>query len=115
MYKKAIYRQLLKELISHGRIKTTQTKAKNLRHLIDRTIVRAKKDKSPERYLSTLLPKNLVKKVISGLVPGFANRNSGFTRIIKIGRRHGDNAPMVLIELLAEREHEQTNQTNKNK
>lgn len=112
MYKKALYRQLLVELVSHGRIKTTQARAKNLRPLVDRTIIRAKKNKNPEHYLSTLLPKKLVEKVTRERVPAFASRNSGLTRIIKLGPRKGDNAPMVLIELI-EREHEQSNPPNK--
>lgn len=98
MFKKSLFKNLLQELIKHGEIKTTQAKAKILRRSVDRVINRAKKESLNKRYLTTLLPKGLIGKLIKDIVPSFSGRKSGFTRTIKLGTRAGDNAPIVLIK-----------------
>lgn len=91
MSKNAISKNLLKSLILHGRIKTTQAKAKKVKSVVDKVISRAKQGKT-----DPLVNKELVDEIAAR----FKDRGSGFTRIVKIGPRKGDNAPMVLLEFV---------------
>ncbi len=105
--RKALFRNLVADLLLRERITTTEAKAKAVRGLIDRVISRAKvKSESHKRYLSALLPRkdDLIRKLTLEIAPRFANRPSGFTRIIKLGARPGDNAPMVIMELVVREE-----------
>ncbi|MBI1919365.1 50S ribosomal protein L17 [Candidatus Microgenomates bacterium] len=93
-------KNLLRELVVHQGIKTTEAKARRLRGLVDRVISFAKKGKTSRRYLQSYLPDRLIERLISKIAPVFKNRTSGFTRITKLGTRLGDNAPMALIEFV---------------
>lgn len=98
--KTPLLKNLLRELVIHERIKTTQAKARELKSLVDRIISYAKKGKQSKYYLQRYLPEKLIEKVIDKIAPGFANRQSGFTRVFKLGKRLGDNAPITLIEFV---------------
>ena len=89
-------------LFEHDRIKTTQAKAKRLRPLAERLITIAKKgDLHSRRHVMTVIrDKDVVHKLFAEIGPNFAERDGGYTRIVKIGARKGDNAPMAVIELV---------------
>jgi large subunit ribosomal protein L17 len=89
-------------LFEHERIQTTEAKAKMLRPFAERLITKAKKGSVHDRrqVLSVIEDRNVVHKLFSDIGPRFVDRNGGYTRILKIGPRNGDAAPMVLIELV---------------
>ncbi len=89
-------------LFEHGKITTTQTKAKRLRPYAERLITFAKRGDlhARRRVLTVIRNKGVVHALFSDIGPGFANRPGGYTRITKIGPRKGDNAPMAVIELV---------------
>ncbi len=98
----SLMRNLATSLFLYESIETTEAKAKELRSIVDRVITKAKPaDLNATRYVSRILfDKNAVKKVINEIVPRYAKRTSGFTRIIKLNNRLGDRAPKVIIELM---------------
>lgn len=104
MSKKALFKNLLQELIKHGKIKTTQGRARILQDQVDRVVNRTKVKGTSERYLLSLLPQKLMEKLVGKIAPKFVEGKSGFTRAIKLGRRAGDNAPMVLVEWIEGKE-----------
>jgi large subunit ribosomal protein L17 len=89
-------------LFEHERLKTTETKAKLLRPFAERLITKAKKGDVHNRrqVLSTIEDRAVVHKLFAEIAPRFADRNGGYTRILKLGPRNGDGAPMALIELV---------------
>jgi large subunit ribosomal protein L17 len=91
-------------LFEHGRITTTHAKARKLRPVAERLITFAKRgDMHARRQVLTVVPdKGVVHTLFTEIGPGFATRQGGYTRIIKIGPRKGDNAPMAVIELVQE-------------
>ena len=91
-------------LFEHDRITTTEAKAKRLRPLAERLITFAKRgDLHARRQVLTVIrDKDVVHKLFAEIGPKFAERQGGYTRIIKIGPRKGDNAPMAVIELVRE-------------
>src|SRR5918997_4484471 len=95
---------LASSLFEHERITTTEAKAKMLRPYAEKIITRAKKGTVHQRrqVLSVIEDRDVVHKLFSDIGPRFADRNGGYTRILKIGPRNGDAAPMVLIELVDE-------------
>ena len=95
---------LAEQLFEHGKITTTEAKAKRLRPLAEKLITFAKKgDISARRQvLATISNKSVVHTLFSEIGPRFAERNGGYTRITKVGPRKGDNAPMAVIEVLTE-------------
>lgn len=95
---------LASSLFEHERITTTEAKAKMLRPYAERLITKARKGGVHDRrqVLSVIEDRDIVHKLFSDIGPRFAERNGGYTRILKIGPRNGDNAPMVLIELVDE-------------
>ena len=101
-HRKALFRNLAGALIERERISTTLAKAKELRGKVERTITLGKKGTlHARRQAFKLAPqKEAVQKVFGALAGQYANRPGGYTRIIKIGPRRGDNAPMVFIELV---------------
>jgi large subunit ribosomal protein L17 len=100
---------LATSLFEHNRIRTTEAKAKRLRPLAERLITFAKRgDLHARRQVMTVIhDKNVVHKLFAEIGPLYADRAGGYTRIIKIEARKGDNAPMALIELVEERTAEQ--------
>jgi large subunit ribosomal protein L17 len=95
---------LATSLFKHGRIQTTETKAKRLRPLAERLITKAKRGDLASRrlVLTTVRDKDVVYALFSDIAPRYANRPGGYTRIVKTGPRKGDAAPMAIIELVEE-------------
>ena len=93
---------LVTALFENGRITTTQAKAKRLRPLAERMVTFAKRGDlaSRRRVLTVVRDKDVVHVLFTEIGPRYANRNGGYTRVIKIGNRKGDNAPMVIVELV---------------
>jgi len=93
---------LATELIRHGRIRTTETKAKTVQPLAERMITFAKRGDIHARrqVLKVIRDKDVVHKLFADVGPAFAERNGGYTRVVKLGPRKGDAAPMALIELV---------------
>jgi large subunit ribosomal protein L17 len=99
---KAMLRSLAIALFTHERIKTTETRAKEMRPLVDKIITWAKKGDVHSRRLAMaeLGDKQLVHKIFADVAPRFEGREGGYTRILKLGPRKGDAAPMVIMELV---------------
>jgi large subunit ribosomal protein L17 len=95
---------LATSLFKHGRIQTTETKAKRLRPLAEQLITRAKRGDlhSRRQVLTVVQDKDVVFTLFDEIAPRFANRPGGYTRIVKTGPRKGDAAPMAIIELVEE-------------
>ena len=89
-------------LFEHGKITTTEAKAKRLRPLAERLITHAKRGDLParRRVLAVIRDKGIVHELFAEIGPRYATRPGGYTRITKIGPRKGDNAPMAVIELV---------------
>lgn len=108
---RAMKRSLVGALLANDRIKTIESRAKEIRPDVDRIITWAKKGDLHSRRLAIARlggDKELVREVFEKVAQGlFADRNGGYTRIMKLGNRKGDNAPMVIIELVTEPVHKQ--------
>ncbi len=104
-HQKAILANLATSLFEHGRIKTTEPKARALRPYAEKLITHAKKGTLHNRreVLKKLRDKDVVHVLFAEIGPFFADRNGGYTRIIKVEARKGDNAPMAVIELVREK------------
>jgi large subunit ribosomal protein L17 len=98
-----ILANLATELIRHGRVRTTVAKARNVQPLAEKMITFAKKGDIHARrqVLRVIRDRDVVHKLFADVGPAFADRNGGYTRILKLGNRKGDAAPMALIELVA--------------
>lgn len=98
----AILKNLATALFINERIKTTEAKAKEVRSLVDNIITWGKKGDVHSRRLAMaqLGDKELVHKVFADIAPRFESRSGGYTRILKLGPRKGDSAPMVIMELV---------------
>jgi large subunit ribosomal protein L17 len=103
-HQKAILANLATSLFEHGRIKTTEPKARALRPYAEKLITHAKKGTLHNRreVLKKIRDKDVVHTLFAEIGPFFADRNGGYTRIIKVEARKGDNAPMAVIELVRE-------------
>ncbi|RPF22850.1 50S ribosomal protein L17 [Myceligenerans xiligouense] len=103
-HERLILANLSTALFEHGRITTTETKAKRLRPLAERLISFAKKGDlhARRRVLRVVRDKGVVHTLFTEIAPTMAERDGGYTRITKIGPRKGDNAPMAVIELVTE-------------
>ncbi|MCD4828766.1 MAG: 50S ribosomal protein L17 [Candidatus Cloacimonetes bacterium] len=101
-HRKAMLRNLVKDLVKHERITTTQAKAKEARRLVERVITYGKKGAVHHRRLAfkVLEDRSLVKKLFDEIAPRFEDRQGGYTRIYKTSPRRGDCAPMAIIELV---------------
>jgi large subunit ribosomal protein L17 len=104
-HQKAILANLATALFEHGRIKTTEPKARALRPYAEKLITHAKKGTLHNRreVLKKIRDKDIVHALFAEIGPFFADRNGGYTRIIKVEPRKGDNAPMAVIELVQEK------------
>jgi large subunit ribosomal protein L17 len=91
-------------LFSHERVRTTEAKAKALRPVAERLITFAKRgDVHARREVLKVVPdRDVVHRLFADIAPRFAERNGGYTRILKLGPRKGDGAPMAQIELVEE-------------
>jgi large subunit ribosomal protein L17 len=103
-HQKLIVANLATSLFEHGRITTTEAKARVLRPVAERLITKAKKGDLHNRrqVLATIKDKGVVHTLFEEIAPRFAERPGGYTRITKVGPRKGDNAPMAVIELVTE-------------
>lgn len=101
---KAMLRNLVTSFLEYEKIETTDAKAKELRKLSEKMITLGKRGDLHARRqaLSVIMSKKVVKKLFEVIAPRFQNRNGGYTRIMKVGRRLGDNAPLSIIELIPE-------------
>jgi len=97
----ALLKSLTTSLFLHGKIKTTETKAKELRSVAEKFITRAKDNKlSNRRILAKTLSPVVLKKLFDEVAPQYGSRNGGYTRIIRLGERKSDGAKMAVIELV---------------
>ncbi|BDX20754.1 50S ribosomal protein L17 [Polynucleobacter sp. TUM22923] len=106
----AMLRNMSNSLLEHEVIKTTLPKAKELRMVVEPLITLGKKDNLANRRLAfnRTRDRDIVTKLFTELGPRYATRPGGYLRILKFGFRHGDNAPMALVELLDRPEVEET-------
>ncbi|WP_297743269.1 50S ribosomal protein L17 [uncultured Tessaracoccus sp.] len=100
-----ILRNLATQLFEHGRITTTETKARRVQPVAEKLITKAKKGDLAARreVLKDITDKGVVAQLFEEIAPMMAEREGGYTRITKIGPRKGDNAPMAIIELITEK------------
>jgi large subunit ribosomal protein L17 len=104
-HQKALLANLATALFEHGRIKTTEPKARALRPYAEKLITHAKKGTLHNRreVMKKIRDKDVVHTLFAEIGPHFAEREGGYTRIIKVEARKGDNAPMAVIELVQEK------------
>ena len=101
-HQRLILSNLASQLFEHGRITTTETKARTLRPVAEKLITKAKKGglHNHRQVVSYLNDKEIAAKLFDEVGPRYVDRNGGYTRILKLGPRQGDNAPMARIELV---------------
>ncbi len=101
-HRKAMFANMAASLIRHEQIVTTLPKAKELAPIMDRLVTLAKKGDlaSRRRAVARIRDEAMAKKLFETLGPRYEERNGGYTRVLKAGFRHGDNAPMAVIELV---------------
>ena len=106
-HRKAMLRNMATSLILNGKIETTEMKAKELRSVVDELITLAKRGDLHARRQAAAYIRNVVadektvlKKLFDEIGPKYADRNGGYTRVLKTGFRRGDSAPMAIIELV---------------
>lgn len=101
-HRKAILEGLARQVIVHERVKTTEAKAKELRPYVEKVITLGKKGDLHARRqaLAVLGDREIVHKLFAEIGPRYAERDGGYTRILKLGPRQGDAAPMAMIELV---------------
>ena len=100
--RKALLRSLVTSLFQYGRITTTEAKAKELRHVADKMITLAKRGDLHARRQAEgfIMDKAVTKKLFDEIAKKYTDRNGGYTRIVKLDGRLGDNAPEVIIALV---------------
>ncbi len=101
-HRQSLFRNLVSELLDHEKIITTEAKAKEVRGMAEKMITLGKKGglHSYRQALSFMTDEKVATKVFSELAPRYAERHGGYTRIVKLGPRLGDNASMVQLELV---------------
>lgn len=110
-HERLILSNLATQLFENRRIVTTEAKAKRLRPLAERLITKAKRGDLHARrqVMATVRDKSVVHELFTEIAPAMADREGGYTRITKVGPRKGDNAPMAVIEIVAETVEESRN------
>ncbi len=103
-HERLILANLAQSLFEHGKITTTETKAKRLRPLAEKLITSAKRGTlhSRREVMKVIRDKNVVHILFADIAPAVASRAGGYTRIVKVMPRKGDNAPMAIIEIITE-------------
>ncbi len=98
----ALYRNQVTALLDHEKITTTEAKAREVRSLAEKMITLAKDGSlaSRRQALAFITEKKVVAKLFAEIAPNYADRSGGYTRLLKLGPRPGDSAPMVQIELV---------------
>ncbi len=106
-HRQALFKNLITELFRHRRIKTTEAKAKAVRAEAEKLITLAKRSLEKEndvherrQVLRTITDKEVTRELFETIAPEYKDRPGGYTRIIKLGARQGDAAPMVVLELV---------------
>ena len=101
-HRKAMLRAMVTFLLENGKIETTVTRAKEVRAMAEKmiTIAKANDLHSKRQVYSYITKETVAKKVMDEIAPKYADRNGGYTRIVKIGPRRGDAAEMAIIELI---------------
>jgi len=101
-HRKALFRNQLTSLFTHERIITTVAKAKELRPQAERMVTLARTGSLADRrlILKTVPDKDVVRRLFDDIAPRFADRNGGYTRIMRLGRRRGDGAELAIIEFV---------------
>jgi len=101
-HRKAMLRNLTTDLLREGRISTTITRAKETRRMAEKMITLGKRGDLHARRqaLAYIYDEDVVRELFDNIAPKYADRNGGYTRIIKLGQRQGDTAEMVFIELV---------------
>lgn len=101
-HKKAMFRNMVTSVFEHERIVTTTPKAKEVRKVVDKMITLAKRGDlhAKRQAMSFIQSRDVVAKLFDVISLQFADRNGGYTRIIKTGQRRGDAAPMAILELV---------------
>jgi large subunit ribosomal protein L17 len=101
-HRKALYSNLASALIEHGRIKTTEAKAKEVRPIVEQMITLGKRGDvaAPRQAVAFLRSKGIAHLLFSEVAPRFADRPGGYTRVVKLGPRQGDAAQMAYLELV---------------
>ena len=104
-HREAMLANMAMSLFTHRVIKTTDARAKALKPLVDRLIATAKRNTlhAKRQVARTIKNKDVFKRLFSEIVPQFAERQSGFSRVVKLGVRRGDGAPLSVVELLTEK------------
>lgn len=115
--RKALFKSLIQSLIMHEEIKTTESKAKAIRRLFDKLVTKSKAGSlHVRRQILAFLPdRKAANKLFDEIAPRFKKRAGGFTRFIRIGKRRGDNAMLVKMELTEKKEKEKEKETEKKK
>lgn len=104
--RQSLFRNVLSAFIEHGKIETTEAKAKEIRKFADYLITLAKRGDLASRRLaisklgSNAVAVQRVRKLFDEIAPKYAERQGGYTRVLKLGQRRGDGAPMALLELV---------------
>ncbi len=100
--RKALLRSLAESLVTHGKIKTTEAKAKELRPFIEKLVTKGKDGTLASRriLISKLGSPEIAKKMVDEIAKKYAERKGGYTRVVKLGQRGGDASPMALIEFV---------------
>ena len=103
-HRKAMLRNMVTSFLEHEKIVTTDAKAKEMRKVAEKMITLGKKNSLHARRqaLSFIRDRAVVKKLFEELSPRYSKRAGGYSRIVKIGHRAGDNAPMSVVELVSE-------------
>jgi len=101
-HRRALFRNLVTALLDHGVVRTTDAKAKELRRWGDRMITLGKQNTlhARRRAATIIQRRSIVKKLFDELAPRFEGRQGGYTRVVKLGMRHGDAAPLSIVELV---------------
>jgi large subunit ribosomal protein L17 len=101
-HRKALHRNMVTSLFRHERITTTKAKALEVRRTAEKMITRAKTDSVHNRRIISgrLYDEGIVAKLFTKIGPRMKERNGGYTRVLKLGERQGDAAPMVILELV---------------
>ena len=101
-HRKSMLRNLVTDLFKYGRIQTTQDRAKETRRMAEKMITLGKRGDLHARRqaLAYIYDEDVVRELFDNIAPKYAERNGGYTRIIKLGQRQGDTAEMVFLELV---------------
>jgi large subunit ribosomal protein L17 len=101
-HRKMMLKNMVTSLLKHGKIVTTETRAKEVRRMTEKMITLAKRNDLASRrmVLAEVLDETTVKNLFEKTAPKYADRNGGYVRIVKIGSKRGDASPKVLLELV---------------